>query len=474
MNRVPTAIRANSNDWQNVWGFLVLPRTNPKSRSMSKILGLLILVVLSVGASAQAILHIEQAGADSFAVIPMSGAIELVAGDPLLPYSVDGNKMSFRVPIQYPVQYVRVRRGGSSFYLPITEGEQIYRFLRSDSNGFETDNSFELGFQALQARSNDFVRPFQDNSGYIDKSIKQTLPAFIDSLKDQVKGHPYESDLRATFIAHFEYGAYRLVSGKRSFKKLNEGIIENLSHEPVLMRCWGYTDFLNTLLDDYYMHHMNVFNYPWRKYKEGALEAFIFEKELFEQEDLLHFLAFYKIKNLEYANDKNRLFALADSLLGLTKNEVLRLEISRYVAKSETRVKPLVQAPDFLLKEVGSDSLFKLSDFERKILILDFWATWCRPCVKSFKSVEDLHNRYQDSVHFVSISLDDSSAQAERFLVKHPSYSWTFLFDGQYGTTGLAYEAQAIPKYVIIDERGVILKEYQTAKEVEEWLKKRF
>ncbi|MDX5320593.1 MAG: redoxin family protein [Bacteroidota bacterium] len=257
-------------------------------------------------------------------------------------------------------------------------------------------------------------------------------------------------------------------------KKYNALKLKEMDQKQPLFYCWGYNYFLNKLLEDYFIFTMSGFDYPFRTYKPTQLEKFIFEKEIFNDKELSNYLSFYKIKELEYANQKPLLFYFADSLLTLTSDQALKKEIEVYVGKSYTRIQPKVKAPDFLLRQLGSDILAKRSDFEGKVLILDFWATWCGPCVKSFKSVSELSKKYQDSVEFVSISLDDNPEKAEVFLKKNPDYTWTFLYDGKNGATGVVYEAFAIPKYVIIDETGIIVKEFYSVKEVEKWLDNRF
>lgn len=65
-------------------------------------------------------------------------------------------------------------------------------------------------------------------------------------------------------------------------------------------------------------------------------------------------------------------------------------------------------APDFTLKDTEGNEVTK-ADFSGKILILDFWATWCSPCVKKLKAYEPIVAKYRDKgVELLAVSLDSS------------------------------------------------------------------
>lgn len=55
-----------------------------------------------------------------------------------------------------------------------------------------------------------------------------------------------------------------------------------------------------------------------------------------------------------------------------------------------------------------------------KVVVLDFWASWCQPCAESFPIMDELQKKYGDRVVFIAVNVDDKVAKMEAFLKKHP------------------------------------------------------
>jgi peroxiredoxin len=96
------------------------------------------------------------------------------------------------------------------------------------------------------------------------------------------------------------------------------------------------------------------------------------------------------------------------------------------------------RAPDFPLELDGK--AMQLSDLRGKVVVLNFWASWCPPCVEETPSLIALHQRIADRGGMVlGVSLDDEKAAYERFLVEHGVNFPTYLdaskdIPGMYGT----------------------------------------
>ncbi len=88
-------------------------------------------------------------------------------------------------------------------------------------------------------------------------------------------------------------------------------------------------------------------------------------------------------------------------------------------------VDPGQQAPDIFGRSPVEDRKYRVSDFRGKVLIVDFWASWCGPCIVSMPELDTLRRRMVEAGHgdrfeILGVNLDDDSERAVAFLKQHP------------------------------------------------------
>jgi peroxiredoxin len=116
------------------------------------------------------------------------------------------------------------------------------------------------------------------------------------------------------------------------------------------------------------------------------------------------------------------------------------------------RPKPVQLAKDFRVATPDKRQL-KLSDFKGKVVFLNFWATWCKPCEEEMPSMERLYQRYKDKgLVVLAISEDGEGAAVGPFLKKR-GFTFAVGLDPKMSVAGL-YGVWAIPSTFIIDRRG--------------------
>lgn len=135
------------------------------------------------------------------------------------------------------------------------------------------------------------------------------------------------------------------------------------------------------------------------------------------------------------------------------------------------------KAPEITMTKADGTS-FTLSTLKGKVVLIDFWATWCAPCVEEQPELKTLYDTYSEQVknntfEILGVSLDknkDSWQKAiDRFTIK-----WIQVSDLKFWKSPVAklYEIDELPFNVIIDGQGTILAKNLHGKDLEEFLKK--
>jgi peroxiredoxin len=114
------------------------------------------------------------------------------------------------------------------------------------------------------------------------------------------------------------------------------------------------------------------------------------------------------------------------------------------------------KAPLFVLTDVDGERT-ALEDYRGKIVVLEFFATWCEPCKITAPILQKLQARYKDSgVKVIGISIDEGVKAPEevRSFMKEHRFSYTVVIDN--GSAKKQYDAFGLPTTVIIDRNGRI------------------
>ena len=113
-------------------------------------------------------------------------------------------------------------------------------------------------------------------------------------------------------------------------------------------------------------------------------------------------------------------------------------------------------AKNFTLKNVQGEAV-SLSQYRGKVVILNFWATWCPPCREEMPSMERLYQKYkgQDLV-MLAVNVDDNSKQAVSKFLKRTPYSFPILLDRDSKVQNV-YGVFRFPESFIIDRNGVVV-----------------
>ena len=114
------------------------------------------------------------------------------------------------------------------------------------------------------------------------------------------------------------------------------------------------------------------------------------------------------------------------------------------------------QAPDFTLADINENQpAFTLSELRGKVVYLDFWASWCAPCLLSLPLYNELHNKYQEQgLEIVGINIDNPIEDGLDFLLDTP-LDFKIPADPD-GETPALYDVYGMPTSYLIDREGVV------------------
>ena len=128
---------------------------------------------------------------------------------------------------------------------------------------------------------------------------------------------------------------------------------------------------------------------------------------------------------------------------------------SEDTSPTETTAAPDYSAPDFTVEDREGNKV-KLSDFEGKPVILNFWASWCGPCKMEMPDFEEAYLEYGDRINFVLVNLTDGSqetVESAAAYVDGQEYTFPIYFDTEL-SAAMAYGVNAVPVTYFIDAEG--------------------
>ena len=164
-------------------------------------------------------------------------------------------------------------------------------------------------------------------------------------------------------------------------------------------------------------------------------------------------------------------FLLGLTLMKMERDDEGKAEIQRFLAAPNVAdvvpvARKYLENPDRARKSYAPDLTFRALDGEEwslerlhgRVVVMDFWATWCPPCRASVGELKELVKRYpQDRVMLISISGDDDDKAWRDYVASH-KMNWVHYRDSDKSVLK-AFGVQGFPTYMIIDGNGVIRKQ---------------
>ncbi|MCT2563906.1 TlpA family protein disulfide reductase [Chryseobacterium herbae] len=152
------------------------------------------------------------------------------------------------------------------------------------------------------------------------------------------------------------------------------------------------------------------------------------------------------------------------------------LILTGYTAAQQAKIEIGQQAPEITLSKPDGSS-FSLSSLKGKAVLIDFWATWCAPCVGEQPELKTLYNTFLDQVkgqqfEILGVSLDKNKESWQKAIDRF-GINWIQVSDLKFWKSPVAkaYTIEELPFNVIIDGEGKIIAKNLHGKELEEFIR---
>ena len=136
--------------------------------------------------------------------------------------------------------------------------------------------------------------------------------------------------------------------------------------------------------------------------------------------------------------------------------EAFDADPAAYMAPALPRPAPAVKAADLKGKAIDWEQ------YRGRIVLIDFWATWCAPCRKSMPELQKLHDTYsKDGFTVLGLSIDEGGPAKVKKFMAAKKYSYPIALDSEKTPTWEAYGVKGVPSAYLVDREGKIVAEWR-------------
>ena len=391
----------------------------------------------------------------------------------------NSGKFELKIPIKY-WNLCTLTNGQKTIDLFLEPGDSIHlqwqdEYLNITGKGSENTNYFNLSYSKFENR-----KALQDNriktqsitddflfKEYRD-SIKSQHLKFYNSNKEKLSNNAKKVAL-AQIINRwanklFDYPTIHLFLNKKEltpdFKMGYHDFIKNIDlNDSTLLKFDKY----RTLIDNYLDHQLKLkFQYKDLQYdKLNTYDTNHKYRDLYLLADTYlngkikeAMQSYYLVTAIErgrYQTISDQYNEFVNNVHGDYKMAVVNTySSSRKVSKGHI-------APDFTLESIAGENV-KLSDFKGNVVYIDFWASWCAPCIKLIPESKKLKSIFKgEEIVFLNISIDNNE-EVWKKTVRDKNIAGINVIAPERSSEVIdIYNAHALPRYYLIEKNGYVV-----------------
>jgi thiol-disulfide isomerase/thioredoxin len=137
-------------------------------------------------------------------------------------------------------------------------------------------------------------------------------------------------------------------------------------------------------------------------------------------------------------------------------------QVKTFVEREAGELELIGKEPKAFNVKDMKDQELSLEKFKGKVVLIDFWATWCGPCIRELPSVIAAYKKYHSKgFEIIGVSLDkEDKTVLDKFLADNPDMTWPQFYDGKFWKSelGQLYGVQSIPATYLIDQSGKVYR----------------
>jgi len=135
----------------------------------------------------------------------------------------------------------------------------------------------------------------------------------------------------------------------------------------------------------------------------------------------------------------------------------LKLNDSSFKFSNQVVIEDNLPAPDFTFPGLDG-KMVRLADYRGKVVLVNIWATWCKPCVDEMPSMEKLYHKFKgENFEILAVSIDEPGLKAVAPFMKQHNLTFPALIDSE-GAVKAVYGITGVPESFIIDKQGILIK----------------